>query len=139
MKNNKLNKLNKINVREMRDGEFDYFNQHPVKSCAPDEDGLFWRRTLLGAPDAASECPWEKLDSYDWVSLLYRHPQFAEKCDLLSLDSLHLVHLLSKYPQWITQFDLNKMDGAFCRIWHWRLQKLQTAYRGKMPGGFLTI
>lgn len=68
---------------------------------------------MIGKPEAAAECPWEKFDTYDWVSLLYRHPQFVDQCDLYSLDPLHLVHLLSKYPQWYTRCDLNKLDGAF--------------------------
>ena len=33
-----------------------YENQFISEPIEPEKDGLFWRRTLIGNPDAASDC-----------------------------------------------------------------------------------
>ena len=48
------------------------------------------------------DCPWGKLDGWDWVKLLSKQPQLSKFCHWKKLDDYDWVTLLSFQPQFET-------------------------------------
>jgi len=59
-----------------------------------------------------NDCPWEKLDEYDWSILLSKQPQLLNLCSLENLDGWHWAYILSKHPKYSNMCSWEKLDGG---------------------------
>ena len=72
-----------------------------------------WRLWALacGYIQFAKNCPWEKLNGWDWGSLLRLQPRFARYCDWEKLNAYDWYDILSEQSQLAKYCNLEKLDS----------------------------
>ena len=71
-----------------------------------------WALRVAAFPERfADRCPWQKLNSENWIQILTFQPQFADKCDFSKFDGRNWAALLPESPEFAEQCPFEIFDG----------------------------